>query len=111
MILLLIVPVVVRQSSVAVNGAGGESPRVQRALRRFKPAVGDPLDHAVYENSKDVVSSTLATEGWLVPGALVVVERSSRSPEPTWPGGFEETRSKRYGERTLWYAESGEASS
>lgn len=55
--------------------------------------------------------AALATEGWLVPGALVVVERSSRSPEPTWPGGFEETRSKRYGETTLWYAESGEASS
>ncbi|WP_296605438.1 16S rRNA (guanine(966)-N(2))-methyltransferase RsmD [Nocardioides sp.] len=52
--------------------------------------------------------AALATEGWLVPGALVVVERSSRSPEPTWPGGFEETRSKRYGETTLWYAESGE---
>jgi 16S rRNA (guanine966-N2)-methyltransferase len=41
--------------------------------------------------------------GWLVPGALVVVERSSRSPEPAWPDGIEETRAKRYGETTLWY--------
>jgi 16S rRNA (guanine966-N2)-methyltransferase len=45
----------------------------------------------------------LAAQRWLVPGALVVVERSSRSPEPTWPEGFEDTRAKRYGETVLWY--------
>ncbi|KQW53562.1 16S rRNA (guanine(966)-N(2))-methyltransferase RsmD [Nocardioides sp. Root1257] len=47
----------------------------------------------------------LVEHGWLVPGALVVVERSGRSPEPTWPEGFTDTRAKRYGETTLWYAE------
>ena len=47
----------------------------------------------------------LATRDWLVPGAMVVVERSSRSPEPTWPTGIAGVRSKRYGETTLWYAE------
>src|SRR5689334_13174009 len=31
----------------------------------------------------------LAANDWLVPGALVVVERSSRSPEPAWPDGFD----------------------
>jgi 16S rRNA (guanine966-N2)-methyltransferase len=45
----------------------------------------------------------LAAQRWLVPGALVVVERSSRSPEPRWPKGFEDTRAKRYGETVLWY--------
>jgi len=45
----------------------------------------------------------LVTGGWLVPGALVVVERSSRSREPAWPEGIGETRAKRYGETTLWY--------
>jgi 16S rRNA (guanine966-N2)-methyltransferase len=45
----------------------------------------------------------LASRDWLVPGALVVVERSSRSPEPTWPAGIEGRRRKRYGETTLWY--------
>lgn len=47
--------------------------------------------------------AALVAQGWLVPGALVVVERSRRSPEPTWPEGFAETRSKRYGETVLWY--------
>ena len=45
----------------------------------------------------------LDRNGWLVPGAMVVVERSSRSPEPMWPAGIEGVRSKRYGETTLWY--------
>lgn len=49
--------------------------------------------------------AALATNGWLVPGALVVVERSARSPEPVWPEGFAETRGRRYGETTLWFAE------
>ena len=46
----------------------------------------------------------LRTQEWLVPGAMVVVERSSRSPEPGWPTGVVGERSKRYGETTLWYA-------
>lgn len=48
----------------------------------------------------------LADQGWLVPGALVVVERSGRSKQPTWPDGFTDARDKRYGETVLWYAES-----
>jgi 16S rRNA (guanine966-N2)-methyltransferase len=45
----------------------------------------------------------LSVQGWLVPGAMVVVERSSRSPQPAWPHGIDAERSKRYGETTLWY--------
>lgn len=45
----------------------------------------------------------LVAQHWLVPGALVVVERSARSPEPRWPEGFSGTREKRYGETVLWY--------
>ena len=45
----------------------------------------------------------LAAQGWLAAGAMVVVERSSRSPEPGWPAGVERSRSRKYGETTLWY--------
>ena len=45
----------------------------------------------------------LVDQAWLVPRALVVVERSSRSPEPGWPDGFTGIREKRYGETVLWY--------
>lgn len=36
--------------------------------------------------------------------AVVVVERSSRSPEPEWPDGIEPERRRDYGETTLWWA-------
>jgi 16S rRNA (guanine966-N2)-methyltransferase len=41
--------------------------------------------------------------GWLAPGALVAVERATRSGAPTWPAGYEPDRSRRYGEATVWY--------
>ena len=53
--------------------------------------------------------ASLVSYGWLVPGAMVVVERSARSPEPTWPDTFVDTRSRRYGETILWYGHAGPA--
>lgn len=41
----------------------------------------------------------------LGPGAVVVVERSSRSPEPQWPDGMTRFAEKKYGETRLWFAE------
>ena len=40
----------------------------------------------------------------LRPGAIVMVERSFRSPEPVWPSGIALDRRKDYGETTLWWA-------
>lgn len=59
-----------------------------------------------YPLAEDRVAADLAAlveHGWLVPDALVVVERSARSPEPTWPVGIAPTRERRYGETVLWY--------
>lgn len=60
-----------------------------------------PYPHPEADVAADL--RALAGQGWLVPGALVVVERSSRSPEPAWPEGYTDRRSKRYGETVLWY--------
>ena len=43
----------------------------------------------------------------LAEGAVVVVERSARTPEPTWPDGLERFAEKKYGETRLWFAEPG----
>jgi len=40
----------------------------------------------------------------LSPDAVVVIERSSRSPEPAWPAGLELQKRKNYGDTTLWWA-------
>jgi 16S rRNA (guanine966-N2)-methyltransferase len=42
---------------------------------------------------------------YLAEGAVVVVERSSRSPEPAWPASLERFAEKKYGESKLWFAE------
>jgi 16S rRNA (guanine966-N2)-methyltransferase len=39
----------------------------------------------------------------LSPGATVVLERSSRTPEPEWPEGLEFERRKDYGDTALYW--------
>jgi 16S rRNA (guanine966-N2)-methyltransferase len=45
----------------------------------------------------------IVEKGWLAPAGVVVVERSIRSPEPTWPDGITTQRARRYGDTVLWY--------
>ena len=47
----------------------------------------------------------LVTHGWLSEDALVVVERSARSPEPRWPQGLDGAGERRYGETKMWFAD------
>ena len=60
-----------------------------------------------YDVSEDALAVVLGRlrAGWLAPGGLVVVERSTRSPEPTWPDGIHRSaKPKKYGETNVWYA-------
>ncbi len=59
--------------------------------------------YAVDEAVLDRVLARLA-QAWLAPGAMVVLERSSRSPEPGWPARLVAEKPRRYGETTLWVA-------
>ncbi|HEU4568836.1 MAG TPA: 16S rRNA (guanine(966)-N(2))-methyltransferase RsmD [Marmoricola sp.] len=49
----------------------------------------------------------LVTHEWLAVGAMVVVERSTRSVEPDWPASLARVRGREYGETVLWYLRSG----
>ena len=53
----------------------------------------------------------LAEQGWLAPGALVIVERATRSGPLSWPDGFVPDRARRYGEATFWYGRAGRGTS
>jgi len=48
--------------------------------------------------------AALVEQHWLAQDALVVVERSSRSPEPRWPQSLEAEGERRYGETRIWFA-------
>jgi 16S rRNA (guanine966-N2)-methyltransferase len=53
--------------------------------------------------------TSLVGQGWLVPGAMVVVERASRGAEPDWPDGLDGSRQKKYGETVLWYVHAAQS--
>ncbi len=57
-------PVHVASSAVAMNGQAHDDAVVMRTLKRFKPKVGQTLDHRVYEASKQEVGRQLGERGY-----------------------------------------------
>ena len=64
----------------------------------------DPPYNVTEEALGDVLT-LLVTHWWLSQDALVVVERSARSPEPRWPQGLDGAGERRYGETKMWFAD------
>jgi 16S rRNA (guanine(966)-N(2))-methyltransferase RsmD len=74
------------------------------------PPDGKPYDvvfadppYAAPDSEIEAVQAALVRHGWLAPDAVLVLERSARSPEPTWVPAVTGERSRRYGESVLWY--------
>lgn len=102
---------VIRQNVADLGLAGARvvADRVDRVLARGPGAHGardlvfaDPPYAAGPEELRRMLAA-LHSAGWLAPGALVVVERATRSGPLPWPDGYAPDRSRRYGEATLWY--------
>ncbi|WP_350349628.1 RsmD family RNA methyltransferase [Agromyces sp. G08B096] len=95
--------------------SGGSAPAVPR-IRVAAQSVSTYLEHASdsvdlvfidppYELGEAELGRELAALApLLAEDAVVVVERSSRSPEPSWPVGIAPERRRDYGETTLWWA-------
>jgi 16S rRNA (guanine966-N2)-methyltransferase len=120
---------VIRENIEAIGLPGAEvvTDRVERVLARgpARPAntantanTGNTVDTASdsrydivfadppYALAGEEVSGMLAAltdRAWLAPGALVIVERATRSGPVNWPAGFAADRARRYGEATFWY--------
>jgi 16S rRNA (guanine966-N2)-methyltransferase len=86
--------------------------RAERLLSR-PPGLADRYDLVFadppYAVTADTVTRvlTLLADGWLADGALVVVERATRSGALEWPPGYQPGKSRRYGEATFWYGWQG----
>ena len=100
---------VIRENAAALGLAGANvvNDRVARLLARGRGELA-PRDFVFADPPYRVTDEELARvlsalPGWLAPGALVAVERATRSGAPAWPAGYETDRSRRYGEATLWY--------
>ena len=91
--------VVVREDTVERVLVAGPGPAGQVDLVFLDPP---------YDLPEDTLGDALALlvrHGWLAPEALVVVERSARSPEPRWSEGLEAAGERRYGETRMWFAD------
>ncbi|MDO4654323.1 16S rRNA (guanine(966)-N(2))-methyltransferase RsmD [Actinomyces sp.] len=102
------------QRNIRSLGLSGVSAVTAKAATFVAGPAGTPADLVLidppYELSEEELTAILtplvrSEDPWLAPRTIVVVERSTRSPEPTWPAGLERFADKRYGETTVWFAE------
>lgn len=100
----------VARRNIRTLGLPGTHLVVDRAERFVATPPAEPWDLVLIDPPYDIVETTivtildaLAAQGTLSVGAVVVIERSRRSPESTWPAGWELLASKRYGDTTLWF--------
>jgi 16S rRNA (guanine966-N2)-methyltransferase len=103
---------VIRENIAGIGLPGAEviTDRVERVLARGPAPDGGRYDivfadppYALADREVSAVLSLLAGQAWLAPGALVIVERATRSGPVRWPDGFVADRARRYGEATFWY--------
>lgn len=93
--------------ALALSGGTVRQARVERFVTEEPQLLGYDICFAdpPYSEPADRVATLLAAaaDKWLVDGAVVVVERSSRDPLWSWPVGVTGVRSRKYGDSTLWY--------
>ncbi|MGF0117374.1 16S rRNA (guanine(966)-N(2))-methyltransferase RsmD [Promicromonospora sp. Marseille-Q5078] len=103
----------VARGNVATLGLQREARVVADSAERFAAGAAGrgfgvvfldpPYDLA--EDALTAVLGHLTAPGVLAADAVVVVERSTRSPEPAWPAGLAAFARKDYGETAVHYAE------
>lgn len=105
------------ERNIRALGLRGARAVTAKAATFLAGSAGAPVDLVLIDPPYDVDEAGLRAmleplvrerDPWLAEGSVVVVERSSRSPEPDWPAGMRRFASKKYGETVVWFAEPGE---
>ena len=90
--------------SLGLPGARVVVDRVERFLAGPATAYDVVFADPPYALAEEIVTRMLAAVlPWLADVAVVVVERSTKAPEPAWPAGVERVQQRKYGDGTLWY--------
>ena len=100
-------------AKAAEKAAGSIRPGIdvrQSTVRAYLGQTGAEFDLVFldppYEVTDDDLGGVLASLApRLAEEAVVVVERSARSPEPAWPATLEPFRAKTYGETAVWFVQ------
>jgi len=97
-------------AALGLPGAQVIVDRTERVLARGPEDTGGRYDvvfadppYALGGEEVSAMLTALADRAWLAPGALVIVERATRSGPMRWPEGYVADRARRYGEATFWY--------
>jgi 16S rRNA (guanine966-N2)-methyltransferase len=105
---------VVRQNiaDLALAQVSVRADTVERVLLSRALSDESPFDLVLADPPYDVsevaiagVLQLLVAHKWLSDDALVVVERSARSPQPRWPKGLVGAGERRYGDTKMWFAD------
>jgi 16S rRNA (guanine966-N2)-methyltransferase len=98
------------QANVATIGLTGATVRQASVASYLATGADGPFDlvfadppYALAADQVAELLTELASDRWLRPAALVVVERAARDPEPAWPATIAALKHRRYGEGCLWY--------
>ncbi|GLJ59946.1 methyltransferase [Microbacterium barkeri] len=106
--------IVKRNVEVVRRAMGSSAPRVRVhpvAVRAFLRGTAPGIDIAFLDPPYDLPPRDLDDDlallaPLLAPGALVIVERATRSGSPDWAAaGLSAWREKAYGDTTLWWGE------
>jgi len=108
-----------RNATAVARAVRRRAPRIRvevRSVPTYLESAPGGIDLAFIDPPYDLGERELARDlrllaPKLAEHATVVVERSSRSPEPAWPNGIAPERRRDYGETTLWWASAGPARS
>jgi len=96
--------------NVTALGLPGVQVVTDRAERYATLPAAHPWDVVFLDPPYDVTDATIADvlaslETTLADDGIVVVERSGRSPEPSWPASWRLVASRTYGDTAVYYAE------
>jgi 16S rRNA (guanine966-N2)-methyltransferase len=102
----------VLRKNVAALGLPGEV-RAGKVATVLAAGAPEPFDLVLMDPPYAVVDlgqelASLVSGGWVGPGSLVIVERSRRAPDLSWPDPLAPLKVRHYGETSLHWAQWGE---
>jgi 16S rRNA (guanine966-N2)-methyltransferase len=82
------------------------------SVQKFVEATAQNQYHFVYidppydfaDSELTSILEKLDSNKFFKDGAVIAVERATKSAQPNWPEGYEPSRSKVYGQASIYYA-------
>jgi 16S rRNA (guanine966-N2)-methyltransferase len=82
------------------------------AVQKFVEGNPENQYHFIYidppydfvDSELTVILEKLQSNNFFKDGAVIAVERASKSAQPAWPQGYEPSRIKVYGQASIYYA-------